>query len=70
MSPVKDSTSYITTESGSIDYAYYDKHARMARSNFLKGSLNALRGAFRKPRLRLATPAAVLGRGPVASPCG
>ncbi len=70
MSPVNDNTSYITTTADSIDYAYYDRQARMARSLAFGGSLDALKDIFRIPRLRFAMPVATRGCGPLASPCG
>ena len=69
MLPLEDNTHYITTATGSIDYAYYDRQARISRSLTFKGFFNALKGIFSRPRLRLSIPAASLGCGPVASPC-
>ena len=69
MSPVKDNTSYIMTAAGGIDYAYYDRQAKMARSLAFGVSLNALKDIFRIPRLRLAMPAATRDCGPLATPC-
>ena len=61
MTPVKDNTSYITNATGSIDYTYYDKRARMARSLAFYDLLNALKGIFRMPRISLSMPAATRG---------
>lgn len=69
MSPIEDNTSHTTTATGSIDYAYYDKRARMAKSRAFGGFLHALGSIVRKPSMRLSMPAPLLGNGPAASPC-
>lgn len=69
MSPLDDSTSYRKTATGSIDYAYYDRQARINRSKAFRASLIAFGKIFRRPQLRLSIPAPLIGNGPAASPC-
>ncbi len=70
MSPLEDSNSYITTATGGIDFAYYEKRARIERAEAFGDMTYALKGIFSKPRQRLSIAAPALGSEPVASPCG
>ncbi len=70
MSPFEDNINYITTATGSIDYAYYENEARTSRAQAFSGIGPAFNGIFRGLRQRLKMPAPLLANGPAASPCG
>ena len=69
MSPLNDNTQYITIENGGIDYAYYEKQARIKRSEAILAIapwFKRLSGVLRQ-RLSLSRPTAPGGLA--ASPC-
>ena len=63
MSRFQDCKNKVMTDSGSIDFDYYDKRARQLRAN-------AFAGAFRTFRSRASAATQVLTGSAVSSPCG
>ncbi len=69
MSPTKDNTTYITTPSGNINYAYYEKQARVERSETFSAITPWLKRQFSGLRQRLSITQPMTINGLAASPC-
>ena len=63
MSRIQDRKNKIMTDSGSIDFDYYDMRARQLRAD-------AFSDAFRAFRSRVSAATQVLTNRPASSPCG
>ena len=69
MSLTSNNDTIKTDVNGSIDYAYYDNRARIARSRSFSDSPAIFRGFVLGLVSRLALPLPTLTRGPLAQPC-
>ncbi len=68
MSPLNDDNISITTPNGSIDYAYYEKQARIERSRAFTAIKPGLGGLLRALQRRLSLPATAPANGLAACP--